>query len=186
MSIGYILYKFLPSLFLKRRVLNILKNKKMGSTSSLLREIFKKDYGITIGYGTYGCFNTSNIPSGVVFGNYCSIADGVKIFRANHPTDFFTTHPLFYNPIMGMQKKDNLNRPNLIIGNDVWIGANAIILPSVKKIGNGAVIGAGSIVTKDIPAYTIIAGNPAKEVRKRFNINQVNYIESTHWWEFNY
>lgn len=85
-----------------------------------------------------------------------------------------------------MQKKDNLNRPNLIIGNDVWIGANAIILKKKKKIGNGAVIGAGSIVTKDIPAYTIIAGNPAKEVRKRFNINQVNYIESTHWWEFNY
>lgn len=165
--------------FIKNFVIrNLLKN-KAGCESKLLREIYRKDYGIEIGYGSYGgCFNANNIPNGVRFGNYCSIADGVKIFRANHPTDIFTDHPIFYNPIMGFVKTDKLNRPVLYIGHDVWIGANAIILPSVKNIGNGAVIGAGSVVTKDVEAYSIVAGNPATVKKKRFNSHQIDYLES--------
>lgn len=187
MSIAYTIYKYLPFGFLKKGIRNLLKTRKAGSTSRLLREIFKKDHGIEVGYGTYGgCFDEIKIPSGVTFGNYCSIAEGVKIFRTNHPIDSFTSHPLFYNPIMGYVKEDRLERPPLVIGHDVWIGANVIILPSVSYIGNGAVIGAGSILTKDVEPYTKVAGNPARVISKRFNENQIEILENLQWWNRDY
>lgn len=152
--------------------------------SSTLRKFYLNKYNIAIGYGTYGgCFDIRYIPPNVSFGNYCSIAAGVKIFRANHPTSYFTSHPLFYNPVMGFVEEDLLNRPSLKIGHDVWIGADVIILPSVKEIGNGSVIGAGSVVVKDIPPYAIFAGNPAREIRMRFKKEQIDKLEKSKWWE---
>jgi serine acetyltransferase len=76
-----------------------------------------------------------------------------------------------------------LERKPLVIGHDVWIGESAILLPSVSRIGNGAVIGAGSVVTKDVEAYTVVAGNPARKIRDRFNRSQVAYLEECKWWE---
>jgi len=142
-------------------------------------------YDIKIGYGTYGgCFTVGNIERGTAFGNYCSIAPGVKIFRANHPLNKFTTHPLFYNPVMGYVKKYMLEKPKLTVGNDVWIGANVIITPSVMVIGNGSIIGAGSVVTRDVPAYAVVAGNPAKIIKKRFPEEVIEKLESTQWWSW--
>ena len=71
----------------------------------------------------------------------------------------------------------------LTIGNDVWIGVNAIILSSCHTIGNGAVIGAGAVVTKDIPPYAVVAGVPAKVIRYRFDQKTINEIEKTKWFE---
>jgi len=154
--------------------------------SSTIRAKFLKDYNISIGYGTYGgCFNRKNIPNNVTFGNYCSVAQNIRIFRANHPKSYFTLHPLFYNPEMGYVEKDQLDRPDLIIGHDVWIGEWAVILPNVKKIGNGAIIGAGSIVTKDVSPYTIIGGNPARVIGNRFSPKIIIELEKTQWWEWN-
>ena len=79
--------------------------------------------------------------------------------------------------------KDMLERPPLEIGHDVWIGANAIILPGVSRIGNGAVIGAGSVVTKDVGPYEIVAGNPARAIRMRFDERQIAALESSRRWE---
>lgn len=76
-----------------------------------------------------------------------------------------------------------LERPPLEIGHDVWIGANAIILPGVSRIGNGAVIGAGSVVTKDVGPYEIVAGNPARAIRMRFDERQIAALESSRRWE---
>lgn len=152
--------------------------------SSYIRKYYKNKYNIIIGYGTYGgCFNPKNIPPNTIWGNYCSIAQDVKVFRANHPISQFTMHPLLYNPIMGYVQIDQLERPQLIVGHDVWIGANAIILPSVKTIGNGAVIGAGSVVTKDVKAYTVVAGNPAKQIKDRFSPSIVEKLEESKWWD---
>jgi acetyltransferase-like isoleucine patch superfamily enzyme len=95
----------------------------------------------------------------------------------------FTMHPILYNPIFGYVKIDRLIRPNLHIGNDVWIGENTIILPNVMHIGDGAVIGAGSVVTRDVEEYSIVAGNPAKEIRKRFSKTIVEQIKTTRWWD---
>lgn len=98
----------------------------------------------------------------------------------------FTSHPLVSNPMMGYTERDMAYRPKIKIGHDVWLGANVIILPSVRNIGNGACIGAGSIVTKDVEPYSIMAGNPAKKLRMRFNPAQISYLENLRWWEKNY
>jgi len=120
---------------------------------------------------------------GVFIGNYCSIGPNLNIFRANHPMDYFTTHPLFYNPVFGHVKKDTLQRPGISIGHDVWIGANVVILPGCKTIGNGVVIGAGSVVTKDIPSYAIAAGNPARVIKTRFSQAVIKRLEKSQWWK---
>jgi acetyltransferase-like isoleucine patch superfamily enzyme len=87
---------------------------------------------------------------------------------------------------MGFVKKDKLNRPPLIVGNDVWIGANVVILPNVKVIGNGAIIGAGSIVSKDVEPYTVMAGNPAKFLKKRFSDSVIEKLEKSRWWDLEF
>lgn len=168
---------------IRKIILTRISKKEGQMYSPTLREIFKKEFNIVVGYGTYGgCFNASNIPPGVVFGNYCSIAQNIKIFRANHPKGTFTTHPLLYNPIAGFVKEDQLIRPTLIVGHDVWIGEGAIILPNVMNIGNGSIIGAGSIVTKNVEPYSIVVGNPAKEKSKRFSSDVIDVLEKTEWW----
>lgn len=173
------------------KILNYFRNKRIkkeggNAFSKTLREYMYKKKNIKVGYGTYGgCFNAkNNIPSGVEFGNYCSISTNIRIFRANHPKSYFTLHPLFYNPIMGYVERDKLIRTKLTIGHDVWIGEWVIILSGVNEIGNGAIIGAGSIVTKDVPAYTIVAGNPAKIIGKRFSDNTIKKLEETQWWNW--
>jgi acetyltransferase-like isoleucine patch superfamily enzyme len=156
-----------------------------GAFSPKIKKYYLKRYNIEIGYGTYGgCFDKDNIPPGTHFGNYCSIASGVKIFRANHPINYFTTHPFFYNPIFGYVKYDCLDRQELYIGHDVWIGYSCIILPSVRMIGNGAVIGAGSVLTKDVLPYSIVAGNPAKIIRMRFSNDIIEKLENIRWWNW--
>jgi virginiamycin A acetyltransferase len=182
--------KFLYRLYLKvpnklkgvvlRRILHLEGGQMFSST---LRLIYENKYKIKIGYGTYGgCFSHKNIPAGVTFGNYCSVAPNIRIYRANHPKTSFTTHPILYNPKVGYVQKDALQRPSLTIGNDVWIGELSIILPGVSFIGNGAIIGAGSVVTKNVEPYTIVAGNPAKVIGKRFEDSIINRIESSKWW----
>ena len=180
-----LVYLYIPSRFKKFILNKIIRNEGGQMYSSTLRSVFKEKYGIQIGYGTYGgCFSTSNnIPANVSFGNYCSIAPNLRIFRANHPIGNFTTHPLLYNPIAGYVSHDLLDRPHLSIGNDVWIGELAIILPNVKKIGNGAIIGAGTILTKDVEPYSIVVGNPGRCIGKRFDDKVIRQIEETKWWD---
>lgn len=150
--------------------------------SKTLREYYSKKYNIKVGYGSYGgCFDPHRIPPGTQFGNYCSIAEGVTIFRANHPLTSFTSHPIFYNPNFGIVKTDKLERPPISIGHDVWLGYNSIILPSVRKIGNGAVVGAGAVVTKDIEPYSVVVGNPARHVKYRFSFEIIRQLEDSNW-----
>lgn len=177
------IYKF--KLF-KKIVIKFLLFKEDGYPYSKgIRYIYKKMYGIEIGYGTYGgCFDSSKIRSGVFFGNYCSIAHNVTILTANHPVNYFTTHPILYESSFDSQESPlfSLKRTPILIGHDVWIGCNVVILPSVKRIGNGAIIGAGSIVTKDVSDYSIVAGNPARVIRMRFNQDLIEKIEKSQWW----
>lgn len=76
--------------------------------------------------------------------------------------------------------KKELNKRT--IGHDVWIGRNAILLPKVHNIGNGAIIGAGAVVTHDVEPYSIVAGNPAKIIKYRFSKSQIEKLESSEWW----
>jgi acetyltransferase-like isoleucine patch superfamily enzyme len=174
------MFRYIKKIILKYKV----RSEGGEAFSQSIRDYYSSKYHIHIGYGSYGgCFDYRNIPPKTYFGNYCSIAAGVKIFRANHPSNYFTTHPLFYNPIMGLVNEDKLERKEIHIGHDVWIGANVIILPSVNKIGNGAIIGAGTVVTKDVPKYCIVVGNPQRTVRKRFQEETIKKIEKSQWWD---
>jgi acetyltransferase-like isoleucine patch superfamily enzyme len=120
----------------------------------------------------------------MVIGNYCSFATGVQFIPDNHPIQDVSTHPFFHRPEFGFVKKEKDNKSDLtIVGHDVWIGKNAIILPNCKKIGNGAIIGAGAVVTHDVEPYSIVAGNPAKLIRKRFDDNEIELLEKSKWYE---
>lgn len=175
------LYQKGPSI-VKKLIRKFLgKNIKAECQSEMLRQIWKSYYGVEIGTYTYGCFNDS-FPSGTKVGRYCSISKGVKALNANHPIEEVCLTPYFYNKSLGFEVKD-VPRSQLNIGHDVWIGYGSIILSKCTSIGNGAVIGAGSVVTKDVPAYAIVAGNPAKVIRYRFEPKICEEIEKTRWWE---
>jgi len=154
--------------------------------STTIRSIYKKYHDIDIGYGTYGgCFILSNIRPNIRIGNYCSIATRIDLLRANHPITDFTTHPIAHRKMFNNKlQKDRFHWNELNIGNDVWIGQNVIVLPTCSFIGNGAVIGAGSIVTKDVPAYSIVVGNPARVIKKRFSNEIIKKLEETQWWNW--
>lgn len=117
-------------------------------------------------------------------GRYCSIANDVSIGVGNHPIDKISTSDCFYYPKWGLTSKDkreNINSKKTIIGNDVWTGTKAVILSGVK-VGNGAIIGSGSIVTKDVPDYAIVAGVPAKIIKFRFDNNIIQELLDLQWW----
>ena len=145
-----------------------------------------------VGNYTYGSdkLDIIGIESGkkVKIGKFCSIADGVTIFiGANHRVDWFTTYPFghIHENEFSKVKKDQghpSTKGDVIIGNDVWIATKAVIMSGVK-IGDGAVVGAYSIVTKDVPPYTIVAGNPAKQIRKRFDDMVINKLLELKWWD---
>jgi len=150
--------------------------------SRTLRKIYKELYDIDAGVGSYGCFTTNFRPH-VKIGNYCSIAPGVQRLVGNHPLTDVSTHPIFHKKEFGLCPQTRYTENTLIIGNDVWIGVNAILLSSVHAIGNGAVIGAGAVVTKDIPPYAVVAGVPAKIIRFRFDQEMIGELEKTKWFE---
>ncbi len=150
--------------------------------SDSLRKIYKKNYDISIGTGTYGVFKQGKYKY-INFGNYCSIANGLEYFPRNHPKNFATTHPVFYNDNLGLVKNSPIEFSKLIIENDVWIGKNVMITSKCDYIGNGAIIGAGSVVTKNVEPYTIVAGNPAKVIGMRFDEKIIDLLEKSKWYE---
>lgn len=125
----------------------------------------------------------------LVIGKFCAIARGAKFIMngANHKMSGISTYPfqIFGN---GWEKvmpapEDLPFKGDTVIGNDVWIGFDALIMPGVK-IGNGAIISARSVVVSDVPAYTIVGGNPAKPLRPRFSDEAVAELESIAWWDW--
>lgn len=123
--------------------------------------------------------------SALKIGAYCSIAKNVRIFLGGyHRTDWITTYPFpDFFPEKRYIKNYYTSRGDVVIGSDVWLCENCTILPGVK-IGHGAVIGAGAMVTKDVPAYAIVAGNPAKFIRYRFDQETINKLLEIAWWDW--
>ncbi|MFK7813539.1 MAG: CatB-related O-acetyltransferase [Maribacter sp.] len=124
--------------------------------------------------------------NGCEIGKFCSIASGVKIGLGNHPINFISTSPLFYAPTNPLRYKlaNQLTfeeNDQVQIGHDVWIGTNTVILDGIT-IGNGSIIGANSIVTKDVPPYSIVGGVPAKEIKKRFSEDTIDKLNIIKWW----
>lgn len=178
-----------------------------------LFEIKNKSKHIRLGYGTIiinskiGLYNTFYnyveifnceiddfvyIASGTKIGStkigkFCSIGPDCKIGLGKHPTGFISTFPAFFSTkrqcqISFVNKNYFEEIHPIIIGNDVWIGANAIIMDGVK-IGDGAIIAAAAVVTKDVQPFSIVAGVPAREIRKRFTSEEINKLMKIKWWE---
>lgn len=126
----------------------------------------------------------------LIIGKFCSIACGAKFLfnSANHALSSLSTYPfpIFFEE-WGLDIKNVANawdnKGDIIIGNDVWIGFEAIILAGVT-IGDGAVIGARAVVTKDVPPYTIVGGVPAKPIRKRFPDETISALLEIKWWDW--
>ncbi len=119
-------------------------------------------------------------------GAFCSFAAGVEIFLGGeHRTDWVTTFPF---PALWKKQAGHITghprtRGDVVIGNDVWIGAGAVIMSGIR-IGDGAVVGARTVVTKDIPPYAIVAGNPSRIVRMRFSPPQIERLLDMAWWQW--
>ena len=150
--------------------------------SSTAREIMRRFHGVEIGAYSYGCFDPERFPPDVKIGRYVSIGPGVRIFLEDHPLDRVSTHPFFYNCRLGFVKKDNIGKSKLVIGNDVWVGANTVILSGCAMLGDGAVVGAASVVTRDVDDFCIVAGTPAKPLRYRFATILAEQIKQSRWW----
>ena len=148
-----------------------------------LRRYFKDKYDIDVGLNSYGCFDPWRMPGPMRVGRYCSIAGTVRSARENHPTAALTTYPSLYQNTPGVPGVDHADDTRLVIEDDVWIGHNVIILPGCNYIGRGAVVGAGAILTQDVAAYTIVAGNPARKLRDRFDPALAAAIDASGWWK---
>lgn len=145
-----------------------------------------------IGYGSY-IGEKSEINA--IIGRFCSISSEVKTISGTHPTKkFVSTHPCFFSNKkqsgFSYVKKNTFQEDTTVdkeghlvkIGNDVWIGANVLLLPGIF-IGDGAIIAAGSVVTKDVAPYSIVGGIPAKEIKKRFTDEQIQKLLRIKWWD---
>jgi virginiamycin A acetyltransferase len=125
----------------------------------------------------------------LIIGKFCALARGVKFIMngANHKISGISTYPfsIFGN---GWEKvrprpEDLPYKGDTVVGNDVWIGYDVLIMPGVK-IGNGAIISSRSVVVKDVPAYTVVGGNPATPIRTRFTEETISQLESIAWWNW--
>lgn len=123
----------------------------------------------------------------LVIGKFCQIAAGVEFVMndANHQMNAVSTFPFYTMEGWSMEPPAAEDMPfkgDTVIGNDVWIGQNAVILPGVH-IGDGAIIGASSVVGSDVEPYSIVAGNPAKLIRKRFDDELIALMLTWKWWD---
>lgn len=157
-------------------------NNKLGTDAEV--------YDCKLGYGTYISAFTKLERTSI--GRYCSIGKNVSCVFGKHPTEkWVTTHPAFFSvrkqagfTYVDKERFDEstTDKYGIIIGNDVWIGNNALLMEGIR-VGNGAIIGAGAVVTKNVPPYAIVGGVPAKIIRYRFTNEQIQKIEDIKWWD---
>ena len=142
---------------------------------------------VNIGHGTYGSpqVYTWDSTTSLTIGKYCSISSNVKILLGGeHRTDFVSTYPFnVFVPGCRQITGHPSSKGNVVIGHDVWIGIGATILSGVK-IGNGGVVGAQSVVARDIPPYAIATGAPAKVVKFRFPPEVIEDLQRIQWWNW--
>lgn len=161
---------------------------KIDNKSKISRKA--KVYGnVQVTHSTMGDYSYIGRNSRIIhadIGKFCSIAGETKIGMGTHTLDKISTSSIFTESKNGTKHswvKESAVNPfkRVVVGNDVWIGVRTMVMGGVT-IGDGAVIGAGSIVTKDIPPYAVVAGVPAKLIRYRFPHEQINALLAHQWW----
>lgn len=160
-----------------------VRNSVLGDQVSIQR--FNAIDSCEIGNFTYTGRYTTILHAKI--GSFSSISWGISIGGADHDLKKVTTHDFLYNPMKGLLPEGYIVKEHFkddcIVGNDVWIGANASILRGVT-IGDGAVIGAGSVVTRDVEPYSVVVGSPAKTIKKRFKDDVIERLLKVKWWDF--
>ena len=155
--------------------------------SATWRDILRLHHDVLIGRYSYGAILKPGVlPAGTRVGAYCSVGSELIVRRRDHPLDSPFLHPLFYRSALGFVQHDTipLNTDNpLTIGHDVWIGDRVTILGGCKTIGNGAVIAAGAVVTRDVAPYTVVGGVPARLIRRRLDDRMIATLEASRWWD---
>lgn len=178
MEIRYVWYKLLIKLKGKGLRNSIVsKDANIGAGSMFVDSKMGR-----FSYCGYDCFIINTI-----IGSFCSISDNVSIGGGTHPLSWVSTSPAFYKGRDSISKRlakleYDMKDGRTTIGNDVWIGRGVYIKAGVN-IGDGAVIGMGSIVTKNVEPYSIVAGNPAIEIRKRFDDRTIEELCNKKWWD---
>jgi virginiamycin A acetyltransferase len=153
--------------------------------SQSCRRLLWEDYGVSVGLYSYGaCLIPGCFPRGVKVGRYVSVAHTVRVTLQNKPTDRLAMHPYFYEVQHNGGIESGIKYDvDLVIDHDAWLGDGALITPGCRRIGIGAVVGAGAVVTKDVPDFAVVVGNPAKILRYRFSEDLQKRILQTRWWE---
>ncbi|MEM9059694.1 MAG: CatB-related O-acetyltransferase [Pseudomonadota bacterium] len=158
-----------------------------GLFSRTLRDLLRHYHGVDVGRYSYGdVLRPGVLPPGTTVGNYCSVGTSLIVRRRDHPIDRLSQSPLFYNSALGFVRRDTIpsDRDNpLSIGHDVWIGDRVTILSGCRTIGNGAVLAAGAVVTRDVAPYTVVGGVPARKIRSRYDVATMQRLEATRWWD---
>lgn len=153
-----------------------------------------RDEGVlSVGEGTYGVEALSlpeyRLPDGtwlggrLVIGAYCSIGPAEVVLGGNHRTEHVGQYPFASMLGVGERRDDSSTRGDVRIGSDVWVGGGATILSGVT-IGDGAVVGARAVVSRDVRPYAVVVGNPAREVRRRFDDATVERLLALRWWDW--
>lgn len=135
-------------------------------------------------------FNWPEFGDKLIIGNFCAIANGVKFMMgsANHRLGSITTYPFAafggaWEAAVPPHLSQLPRKGDTLLDNDVWVGRQSVIMPGVH-IGNGAIIAARSVVTKDVPPYAIVGGNPARLIRMRFDDEMIGLLQQLQWWNF--
>jgi acetyltransferase-like isoleucine patch superfamily enzyme len=159
------------------------KSSTLGEYSVLFRDVALMNSSL----GAYSYVQSGSVVCNAEIGKFCSIASGVNIGLPQHSISSVSSHPVFYLKNTPLPKKFSdqdlfSTIKKTVIGHDVWIGQNAIIMTGLN-IATGAVIGAGAVVTRDVPAYAVVGGIPARIIKYRFEEKMRSDLLSTKWWE---
>lgn len=177
-----------------RTIRTVLGNKVIIGESSFIQDsnlgngvqINRRNIIVGSSIGNYTYTGANTVIKKAEIGKFCSISWNVSITGNQHDYRGISTHPFTRLPSFGFIEEGEgreLDSETVLIGNDVWIGMNTCILPGVK-IASGSIIGAGAVVTKDVPPYAIVVGNPAKVLKYRFSEDIIGKLMDIRWWDW--